>query len=93
VPFFFFKKFAAGSYDFNDHTDLPKPRLSDDTHGTRCAGEIAAVKNGVCGVGMAYDAKVAGKGQTTTPKHGDSHLFLSLFLSYRHSHSIRGYHR
>ncbi|ORZ18774.1 peptidase S8/S53 domain-containing protein [Absidia repens] len=52
--------FADGSYDFNDHTDLPKPRLSDDTHGTRCAGEIAAVKNGVCGVGMAYDAKVAG---------------------------------
>ncbi|CAO3596014.1 unnamed protein product [Absidia cylindrospora] len=52
--------FAEGSYDFNDHTSLPKPRLAEDTHGTRCAGEIAAVKNGVCGVGMAYDAKVAG---------------------------------
>jgi kexin len=32
----------------------------DDTHGTRCAGEIAAIKNGSCGVGVAYDAKVAG---------------------------------
>ncbi|KAL0078530.1 peptidase S8/S53 domain-containing protein [Phycomyces blakesleeanus] len=52
--------FAPGSYDFNDHTNLPKPKLFDDTHGTRCAGEIAAVKNDVCGVGMAYGAKVAG---------------------------------
>lgn len=52
--------FAEGSYDFNDHTPLPKPRLFDDNHGTRCAGEIAAVKNDICGVGVAYDAKVAG---------------------------------
>ena len=52
--------FAAGSYDFNDKSDEPKPRLSDDKHGTRCAGEIAAVKNGVCGVGVAYDAKIGG---------------------------------
>jgi len=35
--------------------------LSDDAHGTRCAGEIAAVKNDVCGVGVAFDAKVSGK--------------------------------
>ena len=53
-------KYAEGSYDFNDHTELPLPRLSDDQHGTRCAGEIAAVKNDVCGVGVAYTAKVAG---------------------------------
>ncbi|KAL9016558.1 MAG: hypothetical protein Q9185_006095 [Variospora sp. 1 TL-2023] len=52
--------FAAGSYDFNDKTDEPRPRLSDDKHGTRCAGEIAAVKNGVCGVGVAYNAKIGG---------------------------------
>jgi len=52
--------FAAGSYDFNDHNLVPKPRLSDDQHGTRCAGEIAAVKNDVCGVGVAYKSKVAG---------------------------------
>ncbi|EJD00927.1 uncharacterized protein FOMMEDRAFT_110361 [Fomitiporia mediterranea MF3/22] len=51
---------AVGSYDFNDHVDLPKPMLSDDRHGTRCAGQIAAVKNGVCGVGIAYESKVAG---------------------------------
>ncbi|KAI9886400.1 MAG: hypothetical protein M1823_001789 [Watsoniomyces obsoletus] len=52
--------FAEGSYDFNDHGLEPRPRLDDDRHGTRCAGEIAAVKNSVCGVGVAWDAKVAG---------------------------------
>ncbi|WVQ78821.1 hypothetical protein IAT38_000912 [Cryptococcus sp. DSM 104549] len=52
--------FPEGSYDFNDHTELPAPRLSDDQHGTRCAGEIAAVPNDVCGVGVSYGAKIAG---------------------------------
>jgi kexin len=52
--------YAAGSYDFNDKTNEPKPRLSDDKHGTRCAGEVSAVKNNVCGVGVAYDSKIAG---------------------------------
>ena len=52
--------FAKGSYDFNDDTDEPKPRLEDDRHGTRCAGEIAAVKNGVCGVGVAFKARIGG---------------------------------
>ncbi|CCD25707.1 kexin KEX2 NDAI_0F03890 [Naumovozyma dairenensis CBS 421] len=52
---------AEGSWDFNDNTQLPKPRLADDYHGTRCAGEIAATKdNGFCGIGVAYNAKVAG---------------------------------
>ncbi|KAF8447829.1 peptidase S8/S53 domain-containing protein [Boletus edulis BED1] len=51
---------AEHSYDFNDHTPLPKPVLADDRHGTRCAGQIAAAKNDVCGVGLAYEAKVAG---------------------------------
>lgn len=53
-------KYAEGSYDFNDHEPLPTPKLSDDTHGTRCAGEIAAVRNDVCGVGVAYASSVAG---------------------------------
>lgn len=52
--------YAAGSYDFNDKTDLPEPRLSDDRHGTRCGGEVSAVKNNVCGVGAAYDSSIAG---------------------------------
>ncbi|ODQ52302.1 hypothetical protein SAICODRAFT_58465 [Saitoella complicata NRRL Y-17804] len=52
--------YAAGSYDFNAHSPDPLPKLSDDQHGTRCAGEIAATKNDVCGVGLAFDSKVAG---------------------------------
>ncbi|KAK6583404.1 hypothetical protein PZA11_004480 [Diplocarpon coronariae] len=52
--------FAEGSYDFNDKSVEPKPRLSDDRHGTRCAGEVSAVKNNVCGVGVAWDSKIAG---------------------------------
>ncbi|TGO84703.1 hypothetical protein BPOR_0475g00060 [Botrytis porri] len=52
--------YAEGSYDFNENTLEPKPRLSDDKHGTRCAGEVSAVKNNVCGVGVAYDSKIAG---------------------------------
>ena len=31
----------------------------DNKHGTRCAGEVAAVaNNGVCGVGIAYNASI-----------------------------------
>ncbi len=52
--------FAEGSYDFNENTLEPKPRLADDRHGTRCAGEVSAVKNNVCGVGVAWDSKIAG---------------------------------
>ena len=52
--------FADGSWDFNDARPEPKPTLSDDRHGTRCAGEVAAGRNAFCGVGVAYDAKVAG---------------------------------
>lgn len=52
--------YAKGSWDFNDPGPEPRPRLSDDHHGTRCAGEIAAVRNDVCGVGVAYDAKISG---------------------------------
>jgi kexin len=51
---------AEGSYDFNDKDPTPKPRLWDDTHGTRCAGEVAAAKNDVCGVGVAYESKISG---------------------------------
>ncbi|RLV94593.1 Kexin [Spathaspora sp. JA1] len=51
---------AKGSWDFNNNGALPLPRLFDDYHGTRCAGEIAAVKNDVCGVGVAYKSQVSG---------------------------------
>lgn len=31
-------------------------------HGTRCAGEVAAqANNTICGVGVAYNAKIGGR--------------------------------
>lgn len=34
----------------------------DNKHGTRCAGEIAAVAfNNFCGIGIAYNASIGGK--------------------------------
>ncbi|KAF5387483.1 hypothetical protein D9757_006557 [Collybiopsis confluens] len=51
---------AADSYDFNDHISLPTPKLPADHHGTRCAGQIAAKKNTLCGVGIAYNSRVSG---------------------------------
>ncbi|GMM52276.1 kexin [Starmerella bacillaris] len=49
-----------GSWDYNLHQQNPKPLLNIDTHGTRCAGEVAAGLNNACGVGVAPGAKVAG---------------------------------
>ena len=52
-----------GSYDLNNNDDDPYPRYAmedkriQNTHGTKCAGEISAVaNNGFCGVGVAYDS-------------------------------------
>ena len=56
-----------GSWDFNDNNPLPMPRLSDDMHGTRCAGEIAAVKNTNCALGVAFKAKISG--MSSLPPH------------------------
>ncbi|OTA99394.1 hypothetical protein M426DRAFT_67880 [Hypoxylon sp. CI-4A] len=52
--------YAEGSWDYNDARPEPRPTLSDDRHGTRCAGEVSAARNDVCGVGVAYDSKIAG---------------------------------
>uniref|UniRef100_A0A8C9SD15 P/Homo B domain-containing protein n=1 Tax=Scleropages formosus TaxID=113540 RepID=A0A8C9SD15_SCLFO len=52
------------SYDMNDNDDNPEPRYTlknENSHGTRCAGQVAAVaNNGVCGVGVAFQAKIGG---------------------------------
>ena len=57
------------SYDFNSHDDDPFPRYdytNENKHGTRCAGEVAANRDGKCGVGAAYGAKVGGENQIIT---------------------------
>ncbi|KAF4531598.1 hypothetical protein B566_EDAN010064 [Ephemera danica] len=52
------------SYDLNNNDPDPTPRyLSSvpNSHGTRCAGEIAmAANNRKCGVGVAFNAKIGG---------------------------------
>jgi subtilisin family serine protease len=51
---------ASGSYDFNHGVAEPGPYLRDDYHGTRCAGEIAAVGwNEKCGIGVAPAAGIS----------------------------------
>ncbi|KAH6912118.1 kex protein [Coprinopsis sp. MPI-PUGE-AT-0042] len=51
---------AENSYDFNSHVKSPVPKSGHDHHGTRCAGQIGAAKNGACGVGITHEGKVAG---------------------------------
>ncbi|PIK61372.1 putative proprotein convertase subtilisin/kexin type 5 isoform X1 [Apostichopus japonicus] len=52
------------SYDVNDRDHDPTPRYdfyNTNEHGTRCAGEVAMeAGNGVCGVGIAYNASIGG---------------------------------
>ncbi|ETN70856.1 convertase P-domain protein [Necator americanus] len=50
------------STDINDHDDDPTPQNNgDNKHGTRCAGEVAAIAgNSYCGVGVAFKAKIGG---------------------------------
>ncbi len=63
------------SYDFNSHDSDPFPRYdysNENKHGTRCAGEVAANRDGKCGVGAAYGAKVGG--QSSSCMH-----FVSMF--------------
>ncbi|XP_028416477.1 LOW QUALITY PROTEIN: proprotein convertase subtilisin/kexin type 5-like [Dendronephthya gigantea] len=53
---------ASFDYNSNDPDPQPRPTYNDENrHGTRCAGEVAAVAgNTHCGVGVAYGAKVGG---------------------------------
>lgn len=52
------------STDINSHDDDPMPRYeetNENKHGTRCAGEVAAVaNNSVCSVGVAFHAGIGG---------------------------------
>lgn len=54
----------AISYDCNEEDGDPLPRYDAgrrNSHGTRCAGEVAmSANNRKCGVGVAYDASIGG---------------------------------
>ncbi|KAF5288036.1 hypothetical protein FQA39_LY15532 [Lamprigera yunnana] len=52
------------SWDCNEEDNNPFPRYDfshQNSHGTRCAGEIAMIaNNGKCGVGIAFNTKIGG---------------------------------
>ncbi|KAI8616263.1 peptidase S8/S53 domain-containing protein [Chytriomyces sp. MP71] len=53
---------AESSWDFNIQAPTPLPVFKEDIHGTRCAGQIVAQpNNNVCGVGVAFGARIAGE--------------------------------
>jgi len=58
-PFF---QDPQASFDINGNDPDPMPRDNgDNKHGTRCAGEVAAIAfNDICGVGVAYKSKIGG---------------------------------
>jgi len=77
------------SWDFNEEVNVPIPKLElNDHHGTRCAGLIAAeANNGVCGVGVAFDAQISAirilsknlstkaEAQAVVFKYHENHIF------------------
>ncbi len=50
---------ASLSWDFNEDDEDPSPRAGD-SHGTSASGVAGANRDTTCGVGVAYDASVAG---------------------------------
>ena len=46
------------SYDFVQND--PDPSSNFPSHGTSCGGIIGAVRNDVCGVGIAYEVNLGG---------------------------------
>ena len=58
---------AQYSFDYADFDSNPFPGRSSDSHGTNVAGEIAMVRNNtICGVGVAYDSRIAGENCTSS---------------------------
>ncbi|EDV26519.1 uncharacterized protein TRIADDRAFT_54612 [Trichoplax adhaerens] len=53
---------ASFDINGNDHDPTPRKTGNDENrHGTRCAGEVAAIaNNSICTVGAAYNAKIGG---------------------------------
>lgn len=78
------------SADLNDKSDImhdPTPNMTEpgNSHGTRCAGEIAAsADNRVCGVGIAYNARIGGvrilDGAVTDALEGEALRFNSDYI-------------
>lgn len=75
----FYLQDPQASFDINGNDSDPMPQDNgDNKHGTRCAGEVAAVAfNSFCGVGVAYNASIGGE-------RGDFQLIPFPCLCHRH---------
>ena len=51
--------FSETSFDFISQTKNESTPNAMDGHGTKCAGDISALKNDICGVGVAFDSKIS----------------------------------
>ncbi|XP_035672665.1 furin-like isoform X1 [Branchiostoma floridae] len=75
------------SYDVFRGTEDPTPYMPQSSHGTNCAGIIAAVhNNSFCGVGVAYRAKVAGIKMFSGAMTDISDAQEASALSHEHQH-------
>jgi len=87
-PDIFLNYNPEGSYDFNNDKSDPKPDVSSDNHGTRCAGEISAVHNNVCGVGVAFNSRISGiKLIAKNPTDADEAAALNYRMDLNHIYS------
>ncbi len=58
---FLFMQIQRLGYDYYDNDPDPSPGLFS-SHGTSVAGVVGMAKgNGICGVGVAYDASITGE--------------------------------
>lgn len=52
---------SRASHDYVSYDSNPDPGSVDDSHGTSCAGEIAAIaNNSICIVGIAFKSRIGG---------------------------------
>ncbi|XP_016091566.1 proprotein convertase subtilisin/kexin type 6-like [Sinocyclocheilus grahami] len=76
------------SYDVNGNDYDPTPRYdfsNENKHGTRCAGEVAAVANNShCIVGIAYNARIGGGRTDKCILCSDLAGFLSVLFQSHH---------
>ncbi|KAI9220977.1 peptidase S8/S53 domain-containing protein [Blastocladiella britannica] len=82
----------AVSFDYVSNSPDPMPK-GTQAHGTKAAGLALARKNDFCGVGVAYDASLAGArilplaGETVAPSDAREAAALSSNLDKIHVHS------
>ena len=70
------------SYDVNSDDPDPTPRYTgydSNRHGTRLAGQVAAVaNNSLCAVGVAFEANIGGRWRGYERQNSELSIWLSV---------------